>query len=110
MTESPAGGGTARARLTLLARARREALAAAEYYDDEVEGLGDEFLAELERVLARVAEAPAAGSPMRAGRRRMFLRRFPYAVVYRELAPGRVRVIAVQHHRQRPEYWAARDR
>lgn len=85
---------------------------AADYYDGEVPGLGDDFLAEYDRVLARVAAAPEEGSPVPGTRprRRMLFDRFPYTVVYRELAPGRVRVVAVAHHRRQPGYWAARDR
>lgn len=83
---------------------------AAAYYDGEVRGLGDEFVAEYERVLGRIAEAPAVGSPLSRGRRRMLLDRFPHAVVYRQLTPTLVRVLAVPHHRRRPGYWAARDR
>lgn len=64
----------------------------------------------MQRAFGSVAARPAAGSPLPAGRRRVLLRRFPYAVIYRELDAARVRVLAVAHFRRRPDYWIARDR
>lgn len=83
---------------------------AARRYDREAPGLGGEFLAEVQRAFGSVRARPAAGAPMPKGRRRVLLRRFPYAVVYRELPGALVRVLAVAHGRRRPEYWAGRDR
>ena len=82
---------------------------AARFYDDRSSGLGDELVAEVERAFVVVAERPAAGAPMRGGRRRVLLRRFPYAVIYRELPDGGVRVLAIAHLRRRPDYWRGRD-
>ncbi len=82
---------------------------AARWYDREASGLGGEFLAEVQRAFAAVRSRPRAGAPMPTGRRRVLLRRFPYAVVYRELPGALVRVLAVAHARRRPDYWAHRD-
>jgi hypothetical protein len=39
--------------------------------------------------------------------RRVFVRRFPYHVVYIELA-DRLQILAVAHDRRRPRYWVGR--
>lgn len=82
---------------------------AARWYEREARGLGGEFLGEVELAFGSVKARPAAGSPLPTGRRRVLLRRFPYAVVYRELAADLVRVLAVAHFRRRPDYWGRRD-
>jgi toxin ParE1/3/4 len=42
------------------------------------------------------------------GVRRALVTRFPYALVYREVAEGAVEFIAVAHLRRRPKYWSGR--
>lgn len=49
----------------------------ASYYEHHVTGLGEEFLAEVERVCALLAAYPALGVSYDAGDRRALLRRFP---------------------------------
>lgn len=83
--------------------------AAAAFYGSDSATLAVDFLAAVEIAAQRIAEHPEAGSPMRTGRRRMLIRRFPYAVVYRVLDTRRVRIIAVMHLRRRPGYWRDRD-
>jgi plasmid stabilization system protein ParE len=57
--------------------------AAADYYDDGVQGLGDQFIDEVERVVTLLCEHPQLGSSVDAIHRRIFLRRFPFALIYR---------------------------
>lgn len=104
----PAASGAA-APLDIRPGAQSEARAAARYYDDRAPQLGDEFLAEPTRVLDAVATRPDTGAPFAGRYRRMLLRRFPYAVVYRHLASGSIRVLAIAHLRRRPDYWQRRD-
>lgn len=64
------------------------------------------FLAEFDRALARIEEAPMRW-PVKSGVRRYVLRRFPFLIVYRVLE-SQVEVIAVTHARRRPGYWKSR--
>ena len=89
--------------------AEEEMNAAAAFYGSDSATLAVDFLAAVEAATRRIAEHPNAGSPMRRGRRRVLVRRFPYAVVYRVLDTQRVRVTAVMHLRRRPGYWRHRD-
>ena len=98
--------------LRVLPEADREALEAALWYEEQRPGLGDDFLAERERVLEKVRESPHSFAPLEyyAGPheiRRCIMRRFPYAVIF-VCRPDEVVVVAVSHHSRRPLYWLDR--
>ena len=84
---------------------------AVRWYERHRAGLGAEFLAEIDGALTRLAEAPCVGTPFPGVEdpdvRRVFVRRFPYHVVYIELADW-LQVLAVAHDRRRPRYWVGR--
>lgn len=86
-----------------------ELTAAAEWYEQEREGLGDEVLAEAGRVLSVIAEGPTIW-PFVPGSKvvRSFLfTRFPYIayfVIHHEL----ILVMAFGHTSRRPGYWRTR--
>ena len=86
---------------------------AAQWYDDQEPGLGDEFLAELNAYLISLLDAPEVWPlwpgtrPRRHPVRRRLLSRFPYGIAYQVISDT-VIVIAVAAHKQRPRYWAAR--
>ncbi len=69
--------------------------------------LGLSFVAEFERAANLILANPMLGAIFRGSRRRYFLRRFPYSVIY-QVATEELRVVAVAHHRRRPGYWANR--
>jgi toxin ParE1/3/4 len=74
-------------KLTLLVEAELEGAEAAIWYDDQREGLGDDFLKELRRALDEIGRAPQASALLESylGRyeiRRYQLKRFPYLVIY----------------------------
>lgn len=77
-------------------------------YDAVSPRLGDEFQAELRRMIAAAAANPARFHPLKPGVRRANLRRFPYHFVYRELAGG-IRVTLVRHHRRDPGFGMERS-
>jgi plasmid stabilization system protein ParE len=89
------------------AAAERELNEAVEFYELESPGLGDVFLAQVERTLAQIAAFPEAAEPLREGVRRRLLHTFPYALLYSLHADG-VRILAVAHQRRRPFYWEDR--
>jgi len=69
----------------------------------------DAFVAELDRGVAAIGEAPARWPRHLGKTRRFVMRRFPFIVVYRELQ-DRVEVVAVAHAKRRPGYWKGRLR
>lgn len=97
--------------LRFLPEAEAELHAAAEWHDDRA-ALGDELTAEVQAVVTKIVEMPGAFAPARGvrasvGAREAVVKRFPYRVIFVELAEE-LRVIALAHTRRRPGYW--RDR
>jgi plasmid stabilization system protein ParE len=89
------------------AAALAEAVEAQEFYAAQRPGLGDEFAAELDKAMARIAAYPTVWPPFSDRTRRYLMDRFPYSVVYR-LSGETARVVAVFHQHRRPEYWRSR--
>lgn len=83
-----------------------EARAARLWYAERSPRAADAFLADLERALEHIVEAPARW-PLRAGVRRFVMRRFPFVIVYRA-TDTTVDVVAIAHARRRPGYWQPR--
>lgn len=78
------------------------------HYEAERDGLGSEFLDEMEELLTHIADKPLHFQKVaRTKARRALGTRFPYQVVFFVLT-DRVRVIAVAHQKQRPRYWRGR--
>jgi hypothetical protein len=81
--------------------------AAARYYEDRVEGLGKDFLADVDHGCLRLSEHQALGPILDQHHRRLALRRFPFGLVYR-VSSSMVQIVAVAHQRRRPGYWRQR--
>lgn len=77
------------------------------YAQESGRELGLAFIAEFERTLNFLCLHPRIGAPWRNGRRRFPLRRFPYSIIY-YIRDDELRVIAIAHHRKRPDYWMDR--
>lgn len=77
------------------------------WYAARQDGLGERFLQEVEAIVARIVEWPAAFPSVHGQTRRAVLRRFPYAVYFREVSDAIV-VLAV-HGRQNPQRWQSRS-
>ena len=87
--------------------ARFEVLAEVAYYHRVKEGLGTKFLEAVEDATARALAYPLAGSPAQLKTRRVFLRHFPFALIYRSDEQG-ITIYALAHHSRRPGYWRSR--
>lgn len=94
-----------RARFT--APARREFLSEVTHYNRAEPGLGLRFAAAVEEAAARAVAFPLTGSPASKNTRRVFVRGFPFAIVYRPDDNGIV-IFAVAHHARLPDYWQPR--
>ena len=77
------------------------------WYERQRHGLGDDFLAEIEKVFDRLCATPAIHQLVYQDVRRALPKRFPFSVFYRILT-DRVDVIAVQHSRRDPAGWQSR--
>jgi plasmid stabilization system protein ParE len=91
----------------LLDKAEAEILDAALYYQEQMAGLGADFLDAVDKAFTEILEAPDRWPIVRVNVRRHFLRRFPYSIFYRVDA-GEILILAVGHLRRRPWYWKQR--
>ena len=87
-------------RARFVAAARHEFLAEVVYYNKEEPGLGARFAAAVEDATARALSFPLSGSPATNNTRRVFLKDFPFAVVYRPETGG-ITIFAFAHHSRR---------
>ena len=86
-----------------------EARAAFEWYQARNERVAGLFLAELDLAIERIVETPERWPRYLRGTRRFLLRRFPFGVVYRQVAET-IQIVAVAHGRRKPGYWKERGR
>ncbi len=84
-----------------------EFVRATQWYNAERDGLGDEFAAEVQRVLDTVRRHPHLYPVARGDVRVAPVSRFPYGVYYR-VRTTEVVVVAVYHHSRDPAGWQSR--
>jgi len=87
--------------------AHLEVAESALFYDGRQVGLGERFLAAVEETEQSVRTYPASGTPSEKGTRRQRVKKFPFALVYREYS-DHLLVVAVAHFSRKPGYWRQR--
>jgi len=88
--------------------AETELIEASAFFESRLPGLGKAFAASVQSVITLIREYPEIGTPDGPSRRRVLVRRFPYAVVY-EHRQDSIFVLAVAHTHRRPGYWQDRE-
>mgnify|MGYP005851116005 CR=1 FL=1 len=99
-------------RTTLLPDAEQELQAAAQWYEQRQQGLGEQFLETAIAALVSIERhprrfAPYAYAPANHEVRRCLLGRFPYGIIY-EVRSDELVILAVAHAVRRPGYWRSR--
>lgn len=89
-------------------RVEREVQEAAQWYENQSQGLGAVFLEVIERTLRAIEENPLRFTRVWRDVRRALLMRFPYGVFFR-LRGNQIRVIAIVHLYRHPEIWQRRS-
>lgn len=93
-------------RLVLRPRARRQLMAAYDWYEAQRPGLGDALLRAVESVFASIRRGPTLYAMVRGRTRRALVRRYPYGIFFYEReGEGEVVVLAVVHGRRHPRHW-----
>jgi plasmid stabilization system protein ParE len=82
--------------LRLLPEARAEFDEATAWYEGQDEGLGVAFVDHIGQALSRVAENPQRHPVLYGDARKSLVKRFPYAIIYRE-EEDEVIVISIFH-------------
>lgn len=91
-------------RLVSEPRADLDIEAVFQWYENEQQGLGLEFLDELRATYTRIVEGPLKYVELRSGVRHALVRRFPYAV-YFAVEVDVIVVLTVLHASRDPAEW-----
>lgn len=78
------------------------------YYNEQVDGLGDEFAQEVFSSISRIVRLPRARSPLSANIRRCLCERFPYGLIYEIIDEENFTILAIAHLSREPNYWTER--
>ena len=78
-----------------------------DWYFARSEPAAFDFVREVDRAIDTIVQAPERWPSDASGTRKYLLRRFPFALIYRELS-SKIEILAVAHGHRRPGYW--RDR
>ena len=78
-----------------------------QWYEEQVEYLGSEFLLCVEACIQSIARSPKIYQKIHKNIRRALVRRFPYGIFFIEEA-NHIRVVAVFHARRDPATWQNR--
>lgn len=84
--------------------ALRELQEAVAYYEEAENGLGGQFLDEIEGAIERIIAAPEAWRMISSQTRRCLTHRFPFGLIY-QIRPGEILILAVMDLRRDPKRW-----
>ena len=87
--------------------AKDEIRKVADYYQRRRQGLGEEFLAELEAVIGKILMNPLRCARISGRFRCCLVKRFPFGIIY-AIDDDQIFVAAVAHSKRRPGYWKQR--
>ena len=79
------------------------------YYQSTSEGLGYEFIDEIENSIGRIKKFPEAYQEIGRYSRRCLVHRFPYGLIY-QFKANEILIVAVSHLHRNPEYWLSREK
>lgn len=77
------------------------------YYDEQVAGLGDRFIADVQHVIDQIRRYPESGRLLSRTFRKRVLRVFKFNIFYVDTA-AEIVVIAIAPHKRKPGYWRKR--
>lgn len=80
---------------------------ARQWYENRREGLGDEFIDQVDVAFDRIRRMPLVPAPKYKDVRRVLLKRFPYAVFY-HVDDNQITIVAVYHTSRDPRGWQSR--
>lgn len=87
--------------------AQTELLEVRKWYNNQRDGLGQQFVAAIEELFDRIRVNPEMHAPSQKDVRRGKVGKFPYVVYYRKLE-SHTEVLAVLHGRRNPRVWQRR--
>lgn len=94
-------------RLIYHPEAEAEVIEAARFYQTRGADLGIRFLDAVEEAVQSIRASPMMWPVVQGDVRRRRVSRFPYSILYRQLAVE-LRILTVKHHSRDDEYWQHR--
>jgi plasmid stabilization system protein ParE len=95
--------------LVIRPEAEGDALEAFRWYNEQVPGLGQEFLAEIDHALESIRAHPQANRKLYREYRRGLMRRFPFSIFY-AIQDARIVVFGIFHAARDPRAWKRRGK
>lgn len=77
------------------------------WYNEQLPGLGYDFLDEIDLSIRRIHAYPESSEVIEEGIRRCIINRFPYGILY-GIDTDTLVIIAVAHLHRMPRYWHGR--
>jgi plasmid stabilization system protein ParE len=90
-----------------LLAAEQELSAAATFYENRAPGLGQKFIASVERIVYNICCKPQHFPSLEGRIRRAIIHGFPYSILFIN-SPEEIAIVAVMHDRRQPYYWIQR--
>lgn len=87
--------------------AQAEYFEAIRYYEQQAEGLGSRFIADVENTIGRILAFPETWGRLTINTRRAILDLFPYGIIY-HFDGTEIYILAVMHLKRKPGYWIKR--
>lgn len=84
--------------------AKADVVEASLWYDDHQQGLGDQFLAELQDTIDQIVATPEIYPIIDEPVRRAFTKRFPFAIYY-SIEGETLTIVGVVHAKRSPDHW-----
>ncbi len=91
-----------------LEEAQEEFCQGAGFYEEQVEDLGERFIARVESAITRILAAPLMPRCFFEQCRKVRVEKFPYALIY-TIDEQSIKIIALAHAKRHPDYWKDRQ-
>ena len=88
-----------------LSPAAEEIEEASQFYESRVQGLGADFLEELDSAIQQILQFPKAWGLVSEQFRHCSLRRFPYTIIYTLQTSQEILIVSVFHQSREPMTW-----
>ena len=79
------------------------------YYEEQLQGLGEELLEDVFKAIKRIKSYPFAWPKFSQQTRRCLLYKFPFGVIYHfDEKKNKIIILAIAHLHRKPGYWKNR--
>ena len=78
-----------------------------DYYEEQIEGLGHDFIMEVLATVKRIKNNPKAWAQLSVRTRRCLANKFPFGIIY-QVRDNEILIVAIAHLHRKPGYWKNR--